>query len=98
MQMQRGARGFSFVAVQQGPDEIPAVSQSCEQMFTTMRNYEGIHKTLGRLPHDLSWGWSKSKANYTALTALFIEMRRASIMSCIFTFLWRALTLPPLCV
>lgn len=62
MQMQRGARGFSFVAVQQGPDEIPAVSQSCEQMFTTLRNYEGIHKTLGRLPHDLSQGWSKSKA------------------------------------
>lgn len=36
MQMQRGARGFSFVAVQQGPDEIPAVSQSCGQMFTTI--------------------------------------------------------------
>lgn len=62
MEMQRGARGFSFVGVQQGPDEIPAVSQSCEQMFTTMRNYEGIHKTLGRLPHGLSHCWSTSEA------------------------------------
>lgn len=52
MQMQRGARGFSFVAVQQGPDEIPAVSQSCEQMFTTMQNYEGIHKILKFIKDD----------------------------------------------
>lgn len=32
MQMKLGAIGISIVAVQQGPDEIPAVSQTNKQM------------------------------------------------------------------